>query len=205
MSPQLGFHVDLAACSGCKTCQVACSDAHDLEGGRRFRRVVQVEGGEWARAGEAWIPGVFAYSLSISCMHCERPACVDVCPTLAMTRRPDGIVAVDIDRCVGCRYCEWACPYGALRYDERAGRMSKCDFCAADIDRGREPACVASCPMRALDWGGIEELRARHGAVADVYPLPDPSLTRPSVVLTPHRHSVRGRAGTATVSNREEL
>jgi anaerobic dimethyl sulfoxide reductase subunit B (iron-sulfur subunit) len=184
---QLAFYLDLSACSGCKACQVACKDKHDLEVGRLWRRVATVEGGEWIQQGAAWTTTVFAYSLSLSCMHCEQPACVDACPTRAMHRREDGTVAIADDRCIGCRYCEWVCPYGAPRYDARAGRMTKCDFCQDERQAGRPPACVAACPMRALDFGELRDLEARHGSTRDIYPLPDPAMTRPSLVVTPHR------------------
>jgi anaerobic dimethyl sulfoxide reductase subunit B (iron-sulfur subunit) len=181
---QLAFYLDTTACSGCKACQVACKDKHDLEVGRLWRRVATVEGGEWIRQGAAWTTTAFAYSVSLSCMHCEQPACVDACPTRAMHKREDGTVAIAGDRCIGCRYCEWVCPYGAPRYDGRAGRMTKCDFCQDERQAGRPPACVAACPLRALDFGDLRELEARHGTTRDIYPLPDPAMTKPSVVVT---------------------
>jgi anaerobic dimethyl sulfoxide reductase subunit B (iron-sulfur subunit) len=182
---------------------VACKDKHDLEVGRLWRRVATVEGGEWIRQGAAWTTSAFAYSMSLSCMHCEQPACVDACPTRAMRKRDDGTVAVDAERCIGCRYCEWVCPYGAPRYDAGAGRMSKCDFCQDERQAGRPPACVAACPMRALEFGEVGELEARHGRVRDVYPLPDPAITRPSVVILPHRDAASPglQAGTYGAGN----
>jgi anaerobic dimethyl sulfoxide reductase subunit B (iron-sulfur subunit) len=203
--PQLAFHIDVGACSGCKSCQVACKDRNDLDVGRRWRRVADVEGGDWTRQGAAWLTTVFSYSLSVACMHCQRPRCVEACPTGAMKKRADGVVALARERCIGCHYCEWACPYGAPQYDPRDGRMSKCDFCVEELDRGRPPVCVAACPMRALDFGELEELRARHGALNHVYPMPDPTLTDPAIVITPHRDSARDAAVAAHVANREEL
>jgi anaerobic dimethyl sulfoxide reductase subunit B (iron-sulfur subunit) len=192
---QLAFFVDTTACSGCKACQVACKDKHDLEVGRLWRRVATVEGGEWVRQGAAWTTTAFAYSVSLSCMHCERPACVDACPTRAMRKRDDGTVSIAAERCIGCRYCEWVCPYGAPRYDARAGRMTKCDLCADERQAGRPPACVAACPMRALEFGELRELEARHGGSAkDIYPLPDPAMTRPSLVVTAHRDAAAARS-----------
>jgi anaerobic dimethyl sulfoxide reductase subunit B (iron-sulfur subunit) len=201
---QLGFLLDTTACSGCKACQVACKDKHDLEAGRLWRRVATVEGGDWVPQGAAWTTTAFGYSVSLSCMHCEKPACVSGCPTGAMHKLGDGAVTIDAARCLGCRYCEWLCPYGAPRYDANARRMSKCDFCADERQSGRPPVCVSSCPMRALEFGDLRELEARHGTAGrGIYPLPDPAITRPSVVLKVHRH-----AATASVSrlgNREEL
>jgi anaerobic dimethyl sulfoxide reductase subunit B (iron-sulfur subunit) len=197
----LAFYIDTASCSGCKACQVACKDAHDLEAGRLWRRVATIEGGDWVRQGLAWTTTAFAYSVSMSCMHCEKPACVDGCPTGAMHKQDDGVVAIDEARCIGCRYCEWTCPYGAPRYDAAARRMTKCDFCTAERDAGRPPVCVAACPMRALDFGELGELERRHGRSRDLYPLPDSGQTQPSIVV-----KVRAAAlASPRVGNREEL
>ena len=202
---QLGFFLDTTACSGCKACQVACKDKHDLETGRLWRRVATVEGGEWVQQGAAWTTTAFAYSVSLSCMHCEKAACVSGCPTGAMQKRADGTVAIVADRCIGCRYCEWLCPYGAPRYDAHAGRMSKCDLCADERQAGRPPACVSACPMRALEFGDLQELEARHGTDGrGMYPLPDPTITRPSIVLKVHRHAAAPTSA-ARLGNREEL
>jgi anaerobic dimethyl sulfoxide reductase subunit B (iron-sulfur subunit) len=202
---QLGFFVDTTSCSGCKACQVACKDKHDLETGRLWRRVATVEGGEWVPQGAAWTTTAFAYSVSLSCMHCENPACVSGCPTGAMHKRGDGTVAIAAERCIGCRYCEWLCPYGAPRYDAGAGRMSKCDLCADERQAGRPPACVSACPMRALEFGELRELEASHGTAGrGIYPLSDPSVTRPSIVLKVHPHAAAA-TGAARLGNREEL
>jgi anaerobic dimethyl sulfoxide reductase subunit B (iron-sulfur subunit) len=193
-----GFRLDSAACSGCKACQVACQDKHDLPAGVLWRRVYEVTGGGWEQRGGAWLNDVFAYNVSMACNHCERPICLEVCPATAIHRRDDGIVLIDADRCMGCRYCEWACPYGALQYDGGAGRMTKCTFCADELDAGREPACVAACPLRVLSIETTEAgdgvgSPARTGAPADVsssdvpvFPLPDPDLTRPAFRVVPH-------------------
>ena len=199
------FLFDAAACSGCKACQAACKDRHGLAVGVLWRRVYEVAGGSWARERDAWVPDVFAFNLSIGCNHCEAPICVEVCPTGAMRRRPDGLVVVDADTCIGCRYCAWACPYGTPQFDDASGRMTKCTFCADDVDAGRAPACVAACPMRALDFGERAALEARHGLDASFFPLPDPSLTRPGLSIVPHRDVGRAGPRTAAVANREEV
>lgn len=202
---QLAFFIDVSACSGCKACQVACKDKHDLEPGRLWRRVATVEGGEWVRQGEAWRTTAFAYSVSLSCLHCRQPACVNGCPTGAMRKQEDGTVVVDADRCIGCRYCEWTCPYGAPRYDAAAGRASKCDFCADERREGRPPACVAACPMRALEYGELADLETRYGTEGrDLYPLPSPATTEPSVVIKRHARAA-GKPAPPRVGNREEL
>ena len=199
------FYVDSASCSGCKTCQVACKDKNRLPTGVLWRRVYEISGGGWESRGHAWVSTVFAYNISLACNHCDRPICVEVCPTGAYTKRPDGVVLHDSAKCIGCRYCTWACPYGAPQYDEQAGRTSKCSFCVENIDAGLPPTCVAACPMRALDFGDLAELEARYGQNYTVYPLPDPELTKPSLVITPHKDASRARHGSACVANWEEV
>jgi anaerobic dimethyl sulfoxide reductase subunit B (iron-sulfur subunit) len=137
-------------------------------------------------------------------MHCQNPACVQACPTGAMSKDENGIVSVNQDQCVGCRYCEWACPYGAPQFIEELGVMSKCNFCKDLVSQGEKPACVAACVMRALDFGEIDELRAKHGSQASIEPLPDSALTRPSVVITPHKHAQASGTGTGRILNLPE-
>ena len=201
---RLAFLVDLSSCSGCKTCQVACQDVHGLAPEQRWRRVVDVEAGEWQRDGEAWRPDVAACSLSLSCQHCASPACVPACPSSAIHVEADGAVVVDAERCLGCRYCSWACPYGAPQFAESTGTMTKCDFCVDERRAGREPACVTACPLRAIEWGEYEELKSRDGVVEAMAPLVRAEVTRPSVLFKPPRGAAR-LDGTHQVSNAEEI
>jgi anaerobic dimethyl sulfoxide reductase subunit B len=201
----LGFYFDASVCNGCKACNIACKDKHDLPVGVNWRRVVEYTGGSWSVAGNTATPNVFSYYTSISCNHCENPVCTQVCPTTAMTQREDGTVFVDDDKCVGCRYCEWACPYSAPQFNAETGHMTKCDLCADYRDAGQDPACVAACPSRALDWGPIEELRAKYGSQNAFEPLPDPELTRPNLVIKPHRDAQPAGMGTGTIANPKEI
>jgi anaerobic dimethyl sulfoxide reductase subunit B (iron-sulfur subunit) len=202
---QYAFYFDSSACSGCKACQVACKDKHNLPLGVLWRRVYEVAGGGWTRSGAAWVSSVFAYNLSLACNHCQQPICAEVCPTRAITQRADGIVLIDPDRCIGCKYCSWACPYGAPQYDAEAGCMTKCTFCADNLDAGLPPACVAACPLRALDFGDRAELEARYGTVGVMYPLPEVRLTQPALVLTPHQDAARAAHEAAQIGNWEEV
>lgn len=188
---RFAFYFDSSSCTGCKACQVACKDHNRLPVGVTWRRVREVSGGGWERRGDAWVSSVFAYQLSLACNHCQRPICLEVCPAAAYRQRPDGIVILDSSRCLGCRYCGWACPYGTPQYDERLGRTSKCHGCFEQVDAGQPPTCVAACPMRALDFGDHAELLARHGSAGVVFPLPEADLTEPALSVTPHREAGR--------------
>lgn len=205
MAKQLGFHIDQTYCTGCRACQVACKDKNDLPVGVTWRRVVEYTGGSWRTDQDTFTPNVFSYYTSVACNHCTDPICVEVCPTKAMHKGADGIVSVDADLCVGCRYCEWACPYSAPQFDADAGVMTKCNFCADLLEQGQDPACVAACPSRVLHYGEIDDLRARYGDRADVEPLPDPSITHPNLVVTPHRDAATTGRGTGHIANPEEI
>jgi anaerobic dimethyl sulfoxide reductase subunit B len=241
--PQLAFYVDSDACSGCKTCQVACKDENDLAAGVHWRRVYEIAAGSWQKRGEAWTSAVVAYNLSVACHHCADPVCAKQCSVDAIWKRHDGIVLLDQQRCTKCNKCRTDCPYEAIRFDAAANTVGKCDFCADRIDAGRPPACVAACPNRALDFGELDDLRRRYGAnlagepafaersgavspkpapagaggtpappgetpaalVDRVYPLDDPSISRPSLVIRPHRHAALAQGRQPEVANWEEL
>ncbi len=184
---QLGFFVDVAKCTGCKTCVVACKDKNELPVGRNFRRVTEYAGGEWEQVDGAWTQNVFAYYVSVACNQCADPACTKVCPTGAHAKRAaDGLVLIERAKCIGCRACEQACPYGAPQFDVEAKKMTKCDACADLVGKDQQPACVAACPQRALEFGDIVALRTRHGALAAIAPLPPPR-TLPSLALNAPR------------------
>lgn len=206
MAKQFAFSVNIGKCTGCKACQIACKDKNNLPIGVRWRRVFQYEGGEWIDQDGTMVPSnVFAYAVSAACMHCQNPVCTHVCPTGAMYKREDGIVLIDEDRCIGCRYCSWACPYGAPQFNEDLGVMTKCNMCADLVEKGERPACVEACPYRALDFGPIEELQKQYGTFAAPAPLPDPNITRPSVVYIPNKSTKTSGDTSGQLKNIEEL
>jgi anaerobic dimethyl sulfoxide reductase subunit B (iron-sulfur subunit) len=203
MTGPYAFFFDSAACTGCKACQVACKDKNHLPLGVLWRRVYEVTAGGWSRRGDAWTSTVFAYHLSMACNHCVHPKCAGVCPTDAFSVRPDGIVLIDAARCIGCKYCSWACPYGALQYDPFQGVMTKCNLCLDELEAGTLPACVAACPMRVLDLAGPDESGKRGIPYRAVYPMPD-SRTEPRFFVRPHP-AAGGKDLAPTLVNREEI
>lgn len=170
---QYGWEIDLDRCTGCKTCTIACKSENNTPLETNFRSVVTEEGGVYPNPTREFI--------SMACNHCADPACLASCPVGAITKRAtDGIVLIDQDICVGCRYCMWACPYGAPRYNENTQKVEKCTFCLHRVSAGGtlNPACVDACVGRALKYtrsfigGGIGNAPFRFG---------DPSLTNPSI------------------------
>jgi anaerobic dimethyl sulfoxide reductase subunit B len=188
---QMGFVHESNFCTGCKTCVIACKDKHESAVGENFRRVSQFEGGGFAKAGDAYVQNVYTYSISISCNHCAEPKCVQNCPTGAMHKDADtGIVSVNQDICIGCGYCAWSCPYGAPQMNKKKGVMGKCDMCRDLLDEGKDPACVAACPLHLLHCGDIEKLREEFQGTATCKVMPDPELTHPSVIVVPHKNAL---------------
>ena len=166
---KLGLVIDLDTCVGCHACAVNCKewnasghsgplpDLHPFSAGAEgvwFNRVHSYEAGEGAEGRTVHFPR--------SCLHCETPDCVTVCPTGASYKRAeDGIVLVDHALCIGCGLCAWACPYGAREMDEDEGVMKKCTLCIDRIynetipEAQRQPACVLTCPTKARHFGDL--------------------------------------------------
>lgn len=165
MGEQWMFYFDPNRCIGCHACSVACKQRHDRDADADdWRTVTHVSKGEY--------PDFEQIPVSMSCMHCHDAPCESVCPPDAIVKRDeDGIVTVDRDRCIGCHYCAWACPYGAPTYDDE-GLMSKCNFCLGEgpggghgqperktpEEGGAEPACVADCVGDAIKAGPKSEV-----------------------------------------------
>lgn len=171
MKRQLAFVVDATKCINCKTCEIACRDINDAGTAVRLRRVRAFESGEF--------PAVSVTNISMACNHCVEPLCAKHCPALAYEKRPDGIVIHHAERCIGCRYCLWMCPYGAPQFDDTVGIIRKCDLCARELDAGRQPACVEACPTRVIEvrWSDDPVLA---DSTIDIQYLPSSSITMPA-------------------------
>lgn len=171
-SKRLGLVIDLDTCVGCHACATNCKEWNtsghsapltDINAYRAeqrgvwFNRVFTFEAGRAEHGGRT-------VHFPKNCLHCEAPACVTVCPTGASYKRAeDGIVLVDHDKCIGCKLCSWACPYGARELDEDQGVMKKCTLCIDKIyntnlpAESRVPACVATCPAKARHFGDFND------------------------------------------------
>ena len=150
---QYGFFFDMNRCYACQACSIACKDWNEIEpGAEKWMTVYEWEGGTF--------PNLRLHSLAFSCAHCENPACVAACESGALYKEEEyGAVLVDQDKCTGCRQCYDACPYGAPKFatDEPTAKMSKCTMCVDRLAEGKQPACTLSCPLRAFDFGPLDE------------------------------------------------
>jgi anaerobic dimethyl sulfoxide reductase subunit B (iron-sulfur subunit) len=176
---KLGFYFDMNRCIGCYTCQIACKDKNDLEVGPVFRHVRNFEVGEY--------PEATVYHYSSSCNHCANPACVAACPNGAAYIDEEGAVIIDAELCDGCQNCVMACPYQVPQYMETEGIVRKCDFCREYREQGKNPVCVDACLTRCLDWGDVEELKAKYGAdlMNELPFLPAGDITGSSSLVKP--------------------
>lgn len=174
--------IDLRRCVGCQTCTAACKNANNTAPGVQWRRVLDLETGEFPDVRRSFVP--------VACMHCGNPPCEEVCPTRATQKRADGLVTIDYEACIGCANCVMACPYEArsiiheprfaygdkplpseaIRFDPaRVAVSMKCTFCKDRIDRAAgtpmkpgvdpevTPACVNSCISGAMVFGDIDD------------------------------------------------
>ena len=161
--------IDLASCDGCGTCTVACSKMHFVPPDRQWIKVLRMQ--DAAETAPYFFPQ--------PCYHCDNPPCTKVCPVDATFKREDGVVLIDNERCIGCRFCMAACPYGARSfnwghphdppealaqtyspeegYPRRVGTVEKCDFCPDMAREGKLPGCAGTCPMGAIYYGDENE------------------------------------------------
>jgi Fe-S-cluster-containing dehydrogenase component len=157
------FIFDTTRCFGCSGCVAACANANGTPGGllwRNLHKLMPFDGDNKT------------IYLSISCNHCENAPCVKGCPSNALEKRSvDGVVIHHKDKCLGCGYCRMACPYDAIKWDENSGLISKCHFCYERLDRGEEPACVATC-----FGGALKQKLVNLDEIESVYDKESPGL-----------------------------
>lgn len=147
---QYAMVIDTRRCTGCHACSVACKSEFDVPLGVTRSWVEYTEKGNYPNVQRTFLPRL--------CNHCSEPPCVDVCPTGATYKRADnGVVVVDADICIGCKYCIQACPYDARFMNHTTGAADKCDFCQHRTSQGLEPSCVNTCVGRARIFGDIND------------------------------------------------
>jgi formate dehydrogenase iron-sulfur subunit len=154
----IGILVDVSRCTGCSECIQACVDVNHL--GSDTPHPQDRPDGLSASRFAAIVHSPEGRHVRKFCRHCLEPACVSVCPVGAMYKTKDGPVLYDASKCMGCRYCMMACPYGIPRYqwDSPAPLVKKCTFCYDRLQQGQLPACVESCPEKALTFGNRDDL-----------------------------------------------
>ena len=205
---QYAIFYDQSRCNGCKTCQMACKDYHDLPAGRSYNYVIEYEATDgWKTDSDGlFIPqGLYSYFVALSCNHCDDPACVKACPTGACAKdEATGIVSINQDKCSGAGVCVTQCPYSIPVMNEETKKGEKCDGCKDRVAEGKMPFCVEACPQRALaigDAGSVPEGFER----ASVAPLPDPSETSPNRYIKLAKSAERAKGKKGEISNRPEL
>ena len=147
------FLIDASLCIDCRSCMVACSVEHNVSmtSTRIWMKGTGILG---------LFPELTSYTAPFHCMHCDDPSCVSACTVGALQRNEDGIVVYDAYRCIGCRYCMYACPFEVpnMDLDEQLPLIVKCDMCEDRLNQGLEPACAATCLTGAIQFGNREEM-----------------------------------------------
>lgn len=172
LSPdRMGVLVDTTVCIGCRNCEWACKDAHDMPAGdlesyenREIMKQDRRPDHTALTVINEYSPGKYSnlpVNVKVQCMHCDHPACVSACIVGAFSKEENGSVIWDTDKCIGCRYCMVACPFQipAFEYEKALQpNILKCDFCFERTKEGKLPACVDICPVEALTYGSRTEL-----------------------------------------------
>jgi len=166
----VGVMIDLTRCNGCQSCALACKVANRMPQPETVPTKLDSSALSFVdtrqnAAGEA----VF---VKRQCMNCVHPACVSACTVGALRKTAEGPVTYESSKCIGCRYCQYACPFGvpAYEWDNVFGLISKCQMCFQRVAVGQQPACVAACPNGALHFGKRQALVAQAHALIESMP-----------------------------------
>jgi carbon-monoxide dehydrogenase iron sulfur subunit len=158
--------VNIEKCLACRSCELACAVAHSISG------ILEDAITEHPKPQKrVTIEAAAEYSVPMQCRHCEDAPCITVCPTSAIQReKADGPVLIKQDRCIGCKFCLIACPFGVIDISKDNRIIIKCDLCVERIEAGKVPACIEACPTKALEFVYDKNLVAgrRHRAAKDV-------------------------------------
>jgi Fe-S-cluster-containing dehydrogenase component len=162
----VGLLYDTTKCIGCKACVVACREANGLEpdtswSGGLYQAPLDLNE-KTKTVIKLYDDGEHRSFVKAQCMHCVDPACASACMLGAFKKREFGIVTYDVNYCIGCRYCEVACPYGVpkFQWSKAAPKMVKCELCNHRLAQGKIPACAEVCPRQAVIFGKRDELLA---------------------------------------------
>jgi len=180
-SVRYGMVIDLRRCIGCHTCSVACKNENNVPLGVWRSWVKQIERGLY--------PQVRKFFLPLLCNNCERPICVTVCPVIATYKQKDGVVHIDPHRCIGCRYCMAACPYGVRHINPIKKVAEKCEFCIHLVEKGIQPACVTACPSGARIFGNLKDPNSEVAKLLALNPL---QVVKPEMGTVPQVFYIGG-------------
>ena len=166
--PTVAKYIDTSTCIGCKACEVACQEWNDLPLAQTqqtgtYQTLPTMSANVWNliqfREVEAPEHGLSWLMRKDQCMHCDEPGCLAACPAPgAIVQYANGIVDVNPDLCIGCKYCETGCPFDVPRFHATTGKMAKCTLCVDRVSVGLEPACIKACPTGCLHFGTKDDM-----------------------------------------------